>query len=95
MSAAGIPTSPLPTCLIALAALDLLSESARRAPVVVIVDDAHWLDRPTATRSAFVGRQVESDAIFFLGAARRLQAPPLGGAAERLGDLMTSLPGTC
>jgi DNA-binding CsgD family transcriptional regulator len=52
--------------LIALAALDLLSESARRAPVVVIVDDAQWLDRPTADALAFVGRRVESDAIFFL-----------------------------
>ena len=56
--------------LIALAALDLLSESARRAPVVVIVDDAQWLDRPTADALAFVGRRVESDAIFFLASLR-------------------------
>ena len=48
----------------------MLSESARRAPVVVIVDDAQWLDRPTADALAFVGRRVESDAIFFLASLR-------------------------
>jgi hypothetical protein len=33
--------------LIALATLNLLSEAAARAPLLLIVEDAHWLDRPT------------------------------------------------
>src|SRR4051794_31180676 len=33
---------------IAMAALDLVSDVASDAPLLVIVEDAHWLDRPTA-----------------------------------------------
>lgn len=34
--------------LIALAILHLLGEGAARAPVLLLVDDAHWIDHPTA-----------------------------------------------
>ena len=38
---------------IAMAALDLVAEVATDAPVLLLVDDAHWLDRPTSeTRSS-------------------------------------------
>ncbi len=56
--------------LIALAALELLSEAAGRAPVALIVEDAHWLDQPTADALAFTGRRVESDPIIILAAIR-------------------------
>jgi DNA-binding CsgD family transcriptional regulator len=55
---------------IAMAALDLISEVAAAAPVVLVVDDAQWLDRPTADVLAFVARRIESDPVLFLIAAR-------------------------
>ncbi|HEY0537031.1 MAG TPA: AAA family ATPase, partial [Actinoallomurus sp.] len=55
---------------IAMAVLDLLSEVASDAPVLAIVEDAHWLDPPSADVLAFVARRVESDPIVLLAATR-------------------------
>jgi DNA-binding CsgD family transcriptional regulator len=55
---------------IAMAALDLVSEVATDAPVLLVIDDAHWLDRPTADVLAFVARRIESDPVLLLAAAR-------------------------
>jgi DNA-binding CsgD family transcriptional regulator len=55
---------------IAMAVLDLLSEVASDAPVLALVDDAHWLDPPSADVLAFVARRVESDPIVLLAATR-------------------------
>jgi AAA ATPase domain len=55
---------------IAMAALDLVSEVSTDAPVLLIVDDAQWLDRPTADVLAFVARRIESDPVLLLAAAR-------------------------
>src|ERR1700733_3374315 len=52
---------------IAMAALDLVSEAASDAPVLLVVDDAQWLDPPTSDVLAFVARRVESDPIVLLG----------------------------
>jgi predicted ATPase len=49
--------------LIALATLDLLVEAAQRAPLLLIAEDAHWLDRPTCDALAFVARRVNSDPV--------------------------------
>src|ERR671933_2568404 len=38
---------------IAMAALDLVSEVATDVPLLLVVEDAHWLDRPTADVLAF------------------------------------------
>jgi DNA-binding CsgD family transcriptional regulator len=54
---------------IARAVLDLLSEAARRGPILVLVEDAHWLDRCTTDVLAFVARRLESDAIVVLAAS--------------------------
>jgi hypothetical protein len=56
--------------LIALAALELLSEVAGRAPVVLIADDAQWLDRSSADVLAFVARRVQWDPIVVLASVR-------------------------
>ncbi|MET1004787.1 MAG: ATP-binding protein, partial [Propionibacteriaceae bacterium] len=42
--------------LIGLAALTLISDSAADQPMLLLVDDAHWLDRPSAEVLAFVAR---------------------------------------
>src|SRR5919201_1310757 len=55
---------------IAMAALDLVSEVASDAPVLVVVEDAQWLDRPTSEVLAFVARRIESDPIVLLAAIR-------------------------
>src|SRR5262249_2628415 len=55
---------------IAMAALDLLSEVASEAPLLVIADDTQWLDRPTLDVLAFVARRIESDPIVLLSATR-------------------------
>src|SRR5918992_3117881 len=55
---------------IAMAALDLLSDVAADAPLLVTVDDAHRLDRPSADVVAFAARRIESDPIVVLIAAR-------------------------
>ena len=47
--------------LVALAALDLLADTATSGPVLVAVEDTHWLDRATADVLGFVGRRLESD----------------------------------
>ena len=56
--------------LIALATLNVLSEVATPAPVVIVVEDAHWLDRSTLDVLAFVARRLESEPILILGAIR-------------------------
>ena len=76
--------------LIALAALELLSEVAGSSPVVLIADDAQWLDRSSADVLTFVARRVEWDPIVVLAAVRDGHDGPLvaAGLPElRLGGL--------
>jgi DNA-binding CsgD family transcriptional regulator len=56
--------------LIALAVLSLVSELAAKRPMLCLVDDAQWLDRPSADALAFVARRLESEAIAMLFSAR-------------------------
>ena len=70
---------------IALAALDVLGDAATRSPVVLIAEDAQWLDAPTADVLAFVGRRLESDPIVLLAAMRDgYENSPLGGGLPEL-----------
>ena len=55
---------------IAMAALDLVSEVATDAPLLLVAEDAQWLDRPTAEVLAFIARRIESDPIIMLAAVR-------------------------
>jgi DNA-binding CsgD family transcriptional regulator len=55
---------------IALAALDLLAESAAGRPLLLVAEDAHWLDRATTDVLAFVARRLEADPIAMLVATR-------------------------
>jgi predicted ATPase len=70
-AAFGRSTSAAPDLfLIALAALDLLADAATHSPVLVIAEDAQWLDRPTCDVLSFVARRLESDPIILLIALR-------------------------
>src|SRR4051794_37145683 len=55
---------------LAMAVLDLLSEVAAEAPLLLIAEDAHWLDRPSSDVLAFVARRLEYDPILLLAAVR-------------------------
>lgn len=55
---------------IAMATLDLVSEVATDAPLVIVVEDAQWVDRATLEVLAFVARRIESDPILILAAIR-------------------------
>ena len=63
---------------IAMAVLDLFSDLATAAPLLVVVEDAHWLDRPTSDVLAFVARRIESDPIVVLVAIREGYPSALG-----------------
>ena len=80
-AAFGLTHEPAPEHFrIAMAALDLVSEVATDAPLLLVVEDAHWLDRPTADVLAFVARRIESDPILLLAAIRNGYPSALGEA---------------
>ena len=68
---------------IAMAALDLVSEVATDTPLLLVVEDAQWLDRPTCDVLAFVARRIESDPIIMLIAIRDGYPSALGDAGLR------------
>ena len=55
---------------IAFAFLNLLRELARTAPVSIAIDDAHWLDPPSATIVGFAARRLRHEPIGMLLTAR-------------------------
>jgi len=94
--------------LVALATLTLLTEGASHKPILLVVDDAQWLDEATREVLSFVSRRLSSDSIVLLLALREGFSlpfdaadtllhviPPLSDAdAARLLDIQASgLPG--
>jgi predicted ATPase len=80
-AAFGLSGGPAPDMfLTALAVLDLLAESAARAPVLAVADDAQWLDRPTREVLAFVARRLEFEPVLLVTAVREGdEGPPESG----------------
>ena len=62
--------SPPDWLILANAVLALLRHVAAAGPVLVVVDDLPWLDRPSATVLGLVARRLAGTRIGFLGAAR-------------------------
>ena len=63
--------------LTGVAVLTLLSDLSERSPVVVVADDAHWLDRSSLDVLAFAGSRLDAERVVLLVGARG-QAPPPG-----------------
>jgi len=90
-AAFGLGQEPAPERFrIAMAVLDLLGEVAAGAPVLILAEDAQWLDRPTMEVLAFVARRLQSDPIVVLAAVREGYPSLLADAGlpeHRLGAL--------
>ncbi len=63
--------------LVAVAAFQLICEVADSAPIVLIVDDAQWLDRSTLNVLAFVGRRLDVEHVALVAAIRTGLSAPL------------------
>ena len=70
------PGAPDPL-LTGVAVLTLLSDLSEQSPVVVVADDAHWLDRSSLDVLAFAGRRLDAERVVLLVGARG-QVPPPG-----------------
>src|SRR5205085_11422491 len=58
---------PLTVCV---AALGLLAAAAERGPILIAIDDAHWLDRPTAEVVGFLAHRLHAEPIALLVTVR-------------------------
>ena len=78
LSAFGQHTDRVPDrFLVALAVTDLLTAAAARQPLLVLADDAHWIDPPSCDVLAFLGRRVDSAPVVLLTTARDGYSVPL------------------
>jgi DNA-binding CsgD family transcriptional regulator len=74
--ALGPPISVEPLGIFS-AALNLLSASAAEIPLLVLVDDAHWLDHSSQAALAFAARRLADEPIAVLVARRPESGGPL------------------
>ena len=90
-AALGLGPEPRPeSFLVSVAVLSLLAEAATTAPLLCIVDDAHWIDDASAAALAFAARRLEAEPIALLFATREagnLGFDALGLEQLRLGGL--------
>jgi len=78
----GPPTGDDPFT-VAAAVLALLSGAAEERPLLVCVDDAHWVDLPTLRCLAVVARRLQADQVLVLLGVRTWPRPgPLPAALE-------------
>jgi len=63
--------------LTGVAVLTLLSDLSEQAPVLVVADDAHWLDRSSLDALAFAASRLDAERVVLLVGARGA-APPGG-----------------
>jgi DNA-binding CsgD family transcriptional regulator len=70
-TAFGLSTGPPPDrFLVGLAILSLLADAAEEAPLVCVIDDAHWLDQVSAQTLAFVARRLLAERVGLVFALR-------------------------
>ncbi len=55
---------------VALAAYRLVSDAADSSPLLLIADDAHWLDRSSLDVLSFIARRLEDEPVVFIAGLR-------------------------
>ena len=84
-AAFGFRTGSAPDPLrVGMAVLTLLSDAGEDAPVICVVDDAHWLDRASAQALAFAARRIGSEPVAMLFGVRDPDVPSELGAIPAL-----------
>ncbi len=82
------PASPIE---VAMATLTLLASAAANQPLVILLDDAQWLDPASLTVFAFIGRRLDHDPVLLLATTRLVEEHPLPGSTEiHLGGVSSS-----
>ena len=87
----GLPTGALDARALGSGLRSLMVRLSGRAPILVAVDDAQWLDDPTASALAFLVRRIDDARIAVVISVRAPvhTADPLG-LRRALGDVRTS-----
>jgi DNA-binding CsgD family transcriptional regulator len=79
--------------LVGLAALELLAARAARRPLLLVADDAHWLDQESARALAFIARRLYADSLAMVFAVREPAPEPAPTPAPGvLAGVLASLP---
>ena len=73
------PPMPGDRFAVAAATLSLLAAAAEESPVLVVVDDAHWLDTPSREALLFAGRRLGSEGVLLLLGMRDREWIPAAG----------------
>jgi DNA-binding CsgD family transcriptional regulator len=76
LGALGLAPEPAAERLLtAIAALTLLSDVSESAPVLAVIDDAHWIDRSSLDALAFAATRLDAERVVLLLSAEG-HAPP-------------------
>jgi DNA-binding CsgD family transcriptional regulator len=88
-SAFGLTSlAPVDRFMVSLAALSVLGDVAKDDALLVIVDDAQWLDRESVAALVFVARRLHADRIALVFAAR--ESLEIGAAFQGIPELWIS-----
>jgi predicted ATPase len=71
----------------ALAAFQLVCDTADRSPLVLLVDDAQWIDQSTLGALTFIARRLEGEPVALVAAVRAGHSTPLEDAHVPTVDL--------
>lgn len=81
----GLASGPAPSpFLVGAATLTLLATQAEHAAVLVVVDDAQWVDPASLHAVSFAGRRLAGERVGLLVAARSAQVPAALDGLERV-----------
>ncbi|GIE91946.1 LuxR family transcriptional regulator [Actinoplanes regularis] len=75
------PGAPPDLYTVAMAALELLVEAAAERPILLLADDAQWMDLASQQALAFLARRVTADRVVLLATHRDNEPGPLLDAA--------------